>query len=312
MTSRSQYATALEGRGLSSADATTLADAASRLVDAKSGAPLLEGLAARLPEADWAALLGVVVEAQARGPEGPRAPAWRRLYVAGCPIDNIHRTLWHAFQDPDADIQDWAWLPIDAAMVNIERYVELELPRVGSMRFGVGLGCETLLSNATAGFRELVRLGASLIFLGQTINLCRNVLSPALRARVDASAGLRAPVMETIDKEPWQDELLDLGDVDELVLQRWLDSLAQMIETRAAVHDRSADRFVSADEPLTPRRIRPRPAPQPPAPRPAHLAGLLAGMQAQLEPWQQEVKLGSIDVLDPLEWLTGLAENLRL
>jgi glycosyltransferase involved in cell wall biosynthesis len=249
-----------------------LAAAAFKLVDAKTRTPLLDGLAARLLEADWAALLGTVVEAQARGPEGPRAAAWRRLYVAGCPIDNIHRTLWHAFQDPEADIQDWTWLPREAAMANLERYVQLEFPRVGSMRYGVGLGCETLLANATGAFRELVRLGSSHIFLGQTLNLCRNVLSPALRARVDARAALHAPVTESIDKEPWQEELLELEEVDELVLQRWLDALNEMRKTGAAVHDRSADRFALAGETLAPRRIRPRPAPEAPAARTAQVA----------------------------------------
>lgn len=310
MTTRHGYSSALEERGLSAADAETVADAAFDLMDPKTRAPLLEALASRLPEADWAALLGVVVEAQARGPEGARAAAWRRLYVAGCPMDNIHRTMWHAFQDPEADIQDWTWLPLDAAMANIERYVELEFPRVGSMRYGVGLGCETLLSNARVAFRELVRLGASHLFLGQTINLCRNVLSPALRGQVDARAGLRAPVMQTIDKEPWQDQLLDMDDVDELAMQRWLDVLDEMRNVGTARHDRSADRLALADEPLTPRRITPRSAPQAPAPRPAHLAALLASLQKEIEPWQQAVTLDALDVVDPLEWLRWVAENV--
>lgn len=131
------YAAALEQRGLTATDAAAVAGAAFDCKDPKTRTPLLEGLAARLAPADWGALLGVVVEAQARGPEGVRAAAWRRLYVAGCPMDNIHRTIWHALQDPEADIQDWAWLPPDAAMANIERYVELEFPRVGSMRYGL-------------------------------------------------------------------------------------------------------------------------------------------------------------------------------
>jgi hypothetical protein len=37
---------------------------------------------------------------------------------------------------------------------------------------------------------------------------------------------------------------------------------------------------------------------------------LLARLQAELEPWQQEVTLDSIDVVDPLEWLGWVADNV--
>lgn len=315
VTDRPSYEAALRSRGLEPADAKVVADATFALSDVRApNEPLVSWLVARLPEAALRLLLDVVIEAQARGPQHPeRAVAWRRLYVAGCPMDNVDRILWHSFHDPKADIQDWTWVPPERAMAELERYVRLEFPRTGSMRYGPGLGCERLWTNTLHGHREIMRIGAPFVFVGQSLNLARNVMSLRLRERVDRETGLKPVlIVDTIDRLPWQTELLDLDAVDGDVQVRWFDVVEAMFERGEILHDLSGDRFIVNDEALTERTIQPRLDPPPPRPRPTkELSTLLEAWHATSEPWMRPVATDDLDLQDPAAWLASVAELVR-
>lgn len=322
MVSREEWAARLEERGLASSDAVVVADDAFGWRDPHAPArPLLEGFEERHDEAERRAIFDVVIEAQARGPvHADRAVAWRRVYEAGCPMDNIHRVLWHAFQAPDSNIQDQAWVPLAQALRTIAHYEALDFPRVGAMEYGVGLGCERLWTNTRDGHRRLLEHGAPYPMVLRSLDLCRNVFSPRLRARVDAAAGLKPVLKEpTIDRLPWQTEQLSeetvLGDVDDGGAESDVDPVAawfavaeDLMSTGEIVHDVGADRFALADEPLTPRKCRPRDPPLAPRERPESLQSLLDAWHAHAEPWVSRVLVESLDFEDPMLWLTTVAE----
>ncbi len=322
MISRDEWAALLVARGLAPLDAAVVANDAFRWRDPHDPAhALIDGVATRHQEAEWRVIFDAVLDAQARGPlDVDRAIAWRRVYEAGCPMDHIHRVLWHAFQAPGSDIQDRAWVPLDRALETIRRYEELDFPRVSAMDYGPGLGCERLWTNTRDGHRRLLELGAPYRLVFRSLDLCRNVLSPLLRARVDEAAGLKPVLKEpTIDRLPWQtEELADetlFAEIDdgpdpsaEDPVATWFAVVERMMSSREIVHDLGADRFVLAGEPLTPRSCEPRDPPPMPRARPASLQAVLDAWHQRAEAWAEPVSVGALDFEDPMLWLTSAAE----
>lgn len=278
-----EYLAALRAQGLPARDARILVGCArSTPAPRPEDGALLPFLRSRVPGREWALLLDTVAATQARGPRRePFATAWRMLYVAGCPIEHLWRVLWHALRDPGADPQDEAWMPRAAGLANVRRYAALGFPTSGAAdTYGPGLGCERLVENTRQGTRRLLELGAPAILAVQAFERCRAVLSPGLRAEVDAVAV-----------------------TDPASCAAWLDALDAAMAR--AVHDPGGDRYRLASEPPTVTLPRRRRAPGPPRAVDPDVARLLARWRRK-RPWNGTTA-GELERTDPLQWLNLVA-----
>jgi hypothetical protein len=336
---------ALRARGMSARDAAVLARIAEDLPKPRGvDAPLFPFLHARLTKREWALVIGAVAETQARGPRGRLASGWRLLYVAGCPIDQIWRVLWHSFKDPSADPQDDAWLAETAGLRNARRYVSLGFPTSGAPDvYGPGLGCETLLENTRSGARELLRLRAPRPLLLASVATSRGVLTPAARDVLDRAAGvlpkyrIGRPSREEYDavrarllagEQPsledlslasrylnapaGSDETLDVPDSRiARIARQWFLTLDAMLASGEIVADLGQDRYRLATERAVTRRVAKRrpPAGPPRAIRPA-LVALLGRWRRKRDGSAVSASARDLDYEDSLQrWLPRLAET---
>lgn len=337
------YASLLGARGLAPGDVEVILRQAKELPAPHGvGEELVPFLERRLSREERETILTAAAEVHAHGPTGLFAEGWRLLYVGGCPLDHVWRTLWHAFKDPEADPQDFVWLPEEEALRNVRRYAELGFPRSGAPdTYGPGLGCETLLTNTRDGSRALLQHGAPLLFVARSINACRDVLTPALRAVVDREAGIdpaevvarpsrgrldavRAKLFarsELTDDDlrdaVWltdhrdRDELLDLREerVESLV-GRWFSTVDALLASGRMVVDHGRDRFRLAEEPAAPLRVVRRDQPAAPTPAPALLETTLARWHRTTDQGYFGASATAQGLLeeDPVIWLGEVAE----
>ena len=333
----------LRRRGLSPGDVDVLVRQESLLrVRGGRGTPsafVAEALPARARDV----VLEVVLDALAAGPHGLFEHAWRRLFAAGCPLDHLWCTLWHAFKDPAADYQDEVWLDEAVGIANVERYVALGVPRLQMpAMYGPGLGAETLLRNADDGVRALVRLDGPPTAIGHGLEAARVSLSRRARDQVDDIAGVPAGArmarppdealaaigaklvdgrklsradrrtLAFLHRSPAHEDLLLLDDeVIPSLAVAWLDAARRLLRSGDVVFDAGLDRHRLAAEPETPLvRPPPRRPPAGPTPRPADLTSLLAPHEPPADAFAPLPSVHALETEDPLRWLEALAHSL--
>ena len=134
-----QYREGLVARGVAPEDATILVDRARdecalHAITASESPELLPGFAAHhgelgIDDALWALLLDEILDWEARGPiSGETRSVWCHLYENGCPLDHIWGVLYHCFNDPSSDPQDFVMVDREEAERLARRYVRLRFP----------------------------------------------------------------------------------------------------------------------------------------------------------------------------------------